>query len=249
MKGLRQKKKRDNPMSLRQSTAAEVSLQASKWLKVQALLGLNELQELFAYLKGSVGDFVLYSCGGVCKKEEGEISKQTFLERYGNYLNDLQTGQTPDLNLYRSLFSPAMTTTTEALYALPIGQDRQIIRVAKPVVQLQAHNLDYSTEDKKFHSMIFGMDSVSWGIQFSYPQLYQDNETKQVEMVRKGADFPNTALFQAIQKWMRQNTIPTPFLAEGVLTNVPARLGKECFSWINRHPQLIKKNISVKLEW
>lgn len=233
---------------LRESTANEKPLQASKWLQVQSLLSKNELANLFDFLEQSLGNFFLFPCGVVCEKKQGELAKHDFLESYGKYIASLSTGQTPDAAAYRSLFSPALTLTTDALFTIPVGNDRQIIRIAKPVIQFQAHNIDYSPVDKKFHSMVFGIDSIPWGIQFSYPQLFQDNETRQVEMVKKTKNFPNTALFQLIQKWMRSNTIPTPFIAEEKTINVPMKLGKECISWINQHPLLVKKNIQVKTD-
>lgn len=234
-------------MSLRRSTSAEKPLQASKWLQTPALLSKEELQHLFEFLEESF-HFYLFACGVVCNEEKEEASKQEFLENYGNYIEKLKHGELPDATLYRSFFSPIMTMTTEALFTIPVEKDRQIIRISKPIIQLQAHYMDYSTLDKKFHSMVFGRDSIPWGLQFSYPQLYQDNQTKQIEVIKKSTAFPNTALFQLLQKWMRQYTIPTPFMAEGTLCNVPMRLGKHCLEWINRHPKLIQKNLSVKIK-
>ena len=230
---------------LRQSTTTERPLQASKWLDFPALVSPNELANLFKFLEES-NPFFLYSCGVVCSKGKGALQKDELLSTYEAYIHQLMHGQTPDPAIYRKVFSPAMTLSTDALFTIPVIDDRQIIRVSKPVIQLQAHNIDYSPVDKKFHSMVFGLDSIAWGIQFSYPQLYLDNETGEVEIIKKSQAFPNSALFQLLQKWMRQHTIPTPFIAEGQLINVPMRLGKECLSWINRHPQLIQNKISVK---
>lgn len=235
-------------MSLRISTPTELPLQASKWLDIQMLLSPAELAELFRFLEISASAFYLYSCGVVCKLGTGEVSHQNFLHHYEVYIQDLMQGKSPDPAIYRPLFSPAMTLTTDTLFTIPVGEDRQLIRVAKPVVQLQANHINYSTVDKKFHSMVFGIDNIAWGLQFSYPQLYQDQQTKEVEMIKNNHAFPNSALFQLIQKWMRQHTIPTPFIAEGILTNVPMRIGKECLSWINSHPHLIEKNIKVKTD-
>lgn len=232
-------------MILRQSTITEKPLQASKWLDSAALVSPRELADLFTFLEES-SPFSLYSCGVVCSKNHGAMPKEELLKAYETYVRQLIDGQIPDPAVYRKMFSPAMTVTTEALFSVPVINDRQIIRVSKPVIQLQAHNIDYSPVDKKFHSMVFGLDSIAWGIQFSYPQLYLDNKTGEVETIRKSEAFPNTAIFQQLQKWMRQHTIPTPFIAEGNLVNVPMRLGKECLSWINNHPQLIQNHISVK---
>lgn len=233
--------------SLRQSSTAEKPLQASKWLQSPSLISENELANLFKFLEEFFGEFFLFSCGVVCNNEKGEISKEEFLTIYNGYIQNLKDGKVPDHTTYRSLFSPVMTTTLKALFQIPVSEDRHIIRVSQPVIQLQAHYIDYSTIDKKFHSMVFGINSIAWGLQFSYPQLYQDNETKEVEIIKKSQRFPNTALFQLLQKWMRQNTIPTPFIAEGKTIHVPMRLGKECLSWINQHPTLVQKNIVVKL--
>ena len=174
------------------------------------------------------------------------MPKNAFLAHYKSYIEELKSGRSPDPMNYRPLFSPAMTTTTEALFTIPIGVNQQIVRICKPIIQLQAHQINYSSVDGKFHPMVFGPDSISWGVQFSYPQLYQDPVTKEVTSVKDGDAFPNTPLFHTLQKWMRQHTVPTPFLVDGKAINVPMRLGKECFSWIDSHPQLIKKGISVK---
>ena len=105
--------------------------------------------------------------------------------------------------------------------------------------------MDYSEHDGKFRPMVFGLDSVTWGLQFSYPQLFMDGRTKEAFAVVESEEFPNTALFHQLQRWMRQNTLPTPFLVDGKRVNSPIRLGKACLPWINRHPQLAPKHLQV----
>ncbi|MEI8364940.1 MAG: hypothetical protein WCF65_00850 [Parachlamydiaceae bacterium] len=227
---------------LRQGTTQERPLQASKWLECQALIDAQEMTALFDCL----GPFFLYACGVVSEVGCGEVSRENFLDCYAVYIDSLKRGVSPDPASYRPMFSTAMSVTTETFFAVPVSDNRQIIRVSKPLVQLQAHHMSYSTVDKKFHPMVFGLESISWGIQFSYPQLFRDDHTKQVEAVKDTPAFPNTHLFHALQKWVRQHTIPTPFQAEGVPVNVPMRLGKQCLSWINSHPHLAKKEIIVR---
>ena len=230
-------------MPLRKSSVKEIPLQASKWLQLQVLLDSEEIACLFK----SLLPFFLYTSGAICPLDKGAISLETFLGYYKEYIETIKMGKIPDQVACRSLFSPVLTASLEALFSIPIGIDRQIIRVSSPVIQLQAHTLDYSSVDKKFHSMVFGNDSISWGIQFSYPQLIQDTETKQVETIKDNPKFVNTALFQAIQKWIRQATIPVPFIVDDRVIHVPIRIGKKCLPWINQHPQLIKKNLKVKV--
>lgn len=229
--------------SLRISTPKEPPFQASKWLSIQALLDIEEMNDLLLALPS----FYLFLCGTPRKLNQTVYPHEEFLERYSQYINSLKKGHLPEPPTYQPWFAPAMSTTPEALFTVPVGNDQQIIRISKPVVQLQSHTLDYSPIDKKFRPMVFGADSIPWGIQFSYPQLYQNPVTKQPEQVKSTPEFPNTALFHQLQRWMRQHTIPTPFIAEGILTNVPMRLGKKCLSWINAHPKLVSKNISVAI--
>lgn len=214
---------------------------ASKWLSLQILVDENEMQLLLQYLN----ETKLYLVGCVLPRETGPVSQEDFIAGYKNYIDHLKKGELPADSSYRSLFSAALTASDADLYAQYVGEDKQIVRCFKPVVQLQAHNLGYSKADGKFHHMVFGNDSILWGVQFSYPQLFEDSET--FEVFRVDERFPNTAIFKSLQKWVRENTLPTPFLYEGQKTNVPMRLGKNCFSWINQHPQLLQKNIQVSV--
>lgn len=230
-----------NTDQLRVSTLAEPLLQVSKWLKCQLLADIGEMGDLLDKL----GDFSIYLTGCVTKKGEGSLSKSEFLNDYACYIEALKRGELPDSSQYRLPFSSVFTASHEAMYVVPLSSEQQLIRACRPVIQLQAHSLDYSHADGKFRSMVLGKDSVVWGIQFSYPQMYQNNAAKQVEAVVDSPAFPNTHLFHLLQRWIRDNTIPTPFLVDGKKINVPMRLGKGCLSWINRHPQLVKKGIQV----
>lgn len=229
--------------TLRVGATTESPLEASKWLEVQVLIDETELTELFA----SLADFQLFYCGSVLQRDTGAVDPGVFIGLYKEYIDTLKEGKIPDMSHYRKALSPAMTVDSEALYRVLIGSDKEIVRQSRPVVQLQANTISYSDRDKKFHPMAFGADNIAWGIQFSYPQLYRDPSTKLVEQVKESPTFPNTAVFHMIQKWIRKTTIPTPFMVDGQLTNVPIRLGKKCLAWINHHPQLVQKGISVKL--
>ena len=206
------------------------------------MLDAGEMESLFNVL----GEFYIYRVGAVCKEGCEEVSREDFLRGYAAYVNALKEGILPDPASYRGLFAAVLTVTGDALYGIRTGEGESIVRVAKPVIQIQPHSMHYSKIDNKFRPMLFGLDTITWGIQFSYPQLYQDQELQDVRKVDSGPDFPNTPLFRAVQQWQRENTIPTPFLVpDGSKVNVPMRLGKECLAWINQHPQLKSNNLEV----
>lgn len=229
---------------LRIGTAQEIPLQASKWLQTQLLVDLEEMQELFSML----GHFRIYLAGAICNTGQEEIEKSAFLKKYAEYTDHIKSGNIPDEKVYRALFSSVFSVASDHLYQVPISENRSLIRITKPVVQLQMNKIAYSEADGKFRAMVFSQDSFFWGLQFSYPQLYQDAITKEIFTVRESEQFPNTALYNRIRKWIRTATIPTPFLVNGVKTNVPMRLGKKSLAWIDRHCQLKEKKITVSVK-
>lgn len=213
-------------------------MEASKWLQVQALLDSDEMTDLLEAL----GSFQMYKIGTVLQPEE-EFDKNKFLQTYHQYISTLKEGKIPQESTYRSDFTSVISVSPDCVEIIPVDGGKKIIRVIKPTVQIQVHRLGYSVVEEKFRPMVKGKESITWGVQFSYPQLFQ--ESQEVFKVDDSELFPNTRLFHILQKWMRQHTIPTPFLVDGKKMNVPIRLGKNCFSWINRHPQLNEKNITV----
>lgn len=201
------------------------------------------MQELVAAL----GDFFILPISGLIPIGNEFISKEAFLEAYSSYVAALKQGELPNDSRIRPYFTSIWTVTLEAVYAVPVKQGHNLIKICQPVIQLQGHRFDYSTVDGKFRSMVLGSDCVQWGLQFSYPQLYQDDNL-QVFSTREGVQFPNTALFKRLQQWMRSHTIATPFEVEGKKINVPIRIGKQCLSWVNNHPQLQVKGLRVITE-
>lgn len=215
-------------------------MQASRWLQCQVLMSGDEMEALFNHLP----PFHIIRVGTVTTPGEGEVSCQQFLNAYRLYIDPLTRSEE---SLFSPYFSSAFTTSLDCLYAVSLPNGQQILRAAIPVIQLQPHRIGWSEADRKFRPLAMGVGSISWGVQFSYPQLYCEVKTQQVVKVDKSDRFPNTLLFHALQRWIRHHTIPTPFSVEGGKVNVPMRLGKECREWINRHPQLIHKGIKVRV--
>lgn len=226
---------------LRMSTLEmEGPLHASKWLTAQVLLDTDEMSQLLADLS----DFHIFCGGSLTPLHQGKVHPEAFLEAYGYYLQQLRAGKLPKEECYRPRFYDFWTSDTESLFAIDV-KGKQIVKATRPVIQLQMHQIGYSTVDKQFRPMVMGTSSIHWGLQFSYPQIFQDNRSKNIMKVDESPDFPNTHLFRQLQRWLRQHSVPTPFLVGEQRCNVPMRLGKNCFKWIRQHPQLKEKGISV----
>lgn len=203
----------------------KIPYQASKWLKVQALLDAEEFSSL------------LDSTEAFLYEMQGEIPPLEAKKRYTDYVEALKKGKNPP----PESFAWYWTKKVESLYLLDTGQGMQV-RICEPIVQISHHQMNFTPEDKTFRSNLFGPETIFWGLQFSFPQLFQDPVTKDILKVTDPIRFPNLELYRHIQRWLRENTVPTPF--EQV--NAPQRLGKKALGWINQHPHLKKKGLWVK---
>jgi len=95
--------------------------------------------------------------------------------------------------------------------------------------------------------LLFGSQSCSWGLQFSYPHLFQ-NENYKVFQVNKEVKFVNNHLFKQLKSWLRANSMPTTFItSSGKVFCSPIKIGKSCCGWINMHPQLQQLGLKVKI--
>ncbi len=213
-------------------------LQVSKWIKLPLLIDAEEMQGLIDALP----PFKLYDVQKVNSVNSGVEAPTYLVEGYRRYVSHLQKGETPPLDQFRGLFSAAWSVTDEAFFSVAIDEGRRLFKAITPIVQTQMNQIRYAPEEKVFRTQVFGPDTLCWGIQIGFPHLFLDPTSYEALSTR---EFPNMALFNAVQRWVRQNTVPTPFIVEGEKLNSPIRLGKKCFSWIASHPQLKALGISI----
>lgn len=214
-------------------------LQVSKWVKIPLLIDLSEMEDL---LLNCLPSFQLFDVQRVVGLQEGVYTPGSFLSEYARYIGCLKEGVVPSSKEFRHLFSMAWSVDVQAIRILPTADGRRLLKPIEPIVQTQMNEIRYSPEEKAFRIQIFGSDSISWGLQIGFPHVFMDPSTFATENTRR---FPNMALFSAIQRWIRSQTRPTPFIVNGHRMNSPIRLGKQCFSWIASHPHLVAQEIKV----
>jgi hypothetical protein len=215
-------------------TKSHKPLQASKWLHIQFLIDSEEMKELFSVLS----PFVHFSVMGVTEQGGNRLEHQQFLEAYQRYIATLKEGKSPQDSDYRFFFTGILTKTEETVTVLPLPDNREMVRPILPCIQMQLHRFDYSKVDHEIRPMVLGKETISWGVQCSYPQLFQDPETAAVLNALDETLFPNASLFRAMREWIRRHSDPTPFIIQGKKEVVPIRLGKMCRSWIGSHKEL-----------
>jgi hypothetical protein len=222
------------------SPSQEGTFQASKWLHWQALLDEEEMIALCNHLS----PFSIHIVSTLVERPHGYVSVEQFLDQYKVYITSLKQNREPDEKRCRPFFSSVFTRDQNALYAMEAGE-KYLIKPRIPVIQLQLHHVFHSSVDGKFYPKVHGTNSISWGIQFSYPQIFQDPITREIVKVDNSSRFPNTELFTELSRWLRSHTLPTPFVVREQRMNQPIRLGKQCWRWIAQHPQLSSKGIHV----
>jgi hypothetical protein len=227
---------------LRVSAKEAIPYLVSKWLHIQFLIDQEEMSKLL----DDLGEVFLFSTLGVKPVHENKMTKEYFLSVYNRYIELLRSKVKPTDEEFRFGFTALITSSLETVQALDVGQGREIICPKLPSLQVQHHRFDYSLTDKKFRPMVFGKDTISWGLQISYPQLFQDPTSREISSALDAKNFVNAALFKKFQEWIRKNTAPTPFEVEGSVVRVPIRIGKNCLSWAKGHPELAAKSLQVK---
>ncbi|HPE85672.1 MAG: hypothetical protein KDK44_05245 [Chlamydiia bacterium] len=194
-------------------------MNVSKWLKVQVLLEVDELKDLFSGLNAG-----LYQVSGVLSQPQAGIEPACFFDAYASYIATLKRGDVPLIN--RPLFSAALSVSP--VFVRQLDEKRYIADPKTPVVQMQPHSFVLS--NGKCLSMVHGPESHSWGLQFAYPQIAMDAAGNLEKTLRTTE---NGALFLQIQQWMRKMTKPACFTMDGKKMHFPIRLGKQ---WSGRLP-------------
>ena len=156
-------------MTLRISTpAVEGVYQGSKYLKCQVLCDKDELESLFSELQPCS----LFLLSGLTDGNPIKISN--FIQEYGSWIEGLKSGVAPVDSQLRTILAAGLTLDTDALWKQEVPGNRFLVKIANPVIQIQAHFFTYSPIDGVFRPNSMGQNSIFWGLQFSFPQIYQD---------------------------------------------------------------------------
>lgn len=231
---------------VREGDPKQPPLQVSKWLRIQMLLSVDELKALFDTLQAEA-PFTLHRVGAVVPRAELAVPVESYLSQYAEYIDLLQKGASIDHKVWNRDFAVALTADPDAVFFVPVGDDRAVVRTCRPVVQLQHHTFQRSADDGQFRSTVLGADTISWGVELAYPQVVMDPSTRQLTQWNGDERTPNGELFRVAQRWQRRATMPTPFVVDDAVVSVPIRIGKGSLEWVNRHPELPKAGLKVDI--
>jgi hypothetical protein len=216
-------------------------LHASKWQHLRMLVSVCEFQALLERL----GACYFVNVAKVCKVEESFVTKEKLLELYEQYLKALKEEKAFEDHSYKQQFSLALSSDLTPFYLMQVREEEVLVKLKTPAIRMQLFNFHYIEEENKFVFTQYRQESIPWGLEFSFPQFYQDPDTCQPVEILKDKQHPNTQLFKLIQQWMRDFTSPTAFMIHQNKQVAPFRLGKKCLMWINEYPSLRKQGLQV----
>ncbi len=203
------------------SVEKEGLFRASKWLKHAILLNVEEMRSFLSVL----GSFVLVPASGLLSEVSWQISKQEFLEQYASYLDWMHLHTTLPPNDLRRFFSLMLSTSLETFYAMKVPEEKIVVKPSLPVIQIQLYHCFFSSFDHQIRSMVASPESFAWGLQFSYPQIYEHPKTHQFTKILIEEGFPNSKPFKEMVSWLRKNTQPVALQEDG-RAYAPFRIGK-----------------------
>jgi len=194
-------------------------MEASKWIAHRILLTVSELKELFDFLE----PIKLYNISQVLSSPEFEIPIPEFIDKYALYLKRLENRDKNPTKDLRHYFSCAMSQS-ENDFELKEINNKFMAKMISPAIQLRAHSY-IITDDDRIVSMATGSTSVSYGLQFSYPQLFRHPKTHEMVNVYNNSDYPNGDCFRKLASWVRKHTRPVKLTINDKVVIAPFRQG------------------------
>lgn len=164
----------------------------AKWIHLPLLLSLREMEEFVSF----AADW--YPLGRIASKDEVFSAKDNFLLAYQKRIQSIQEGTMPNDH-----WTYAVTVEEEALYAMSVREGQYNVRPKKPFIQIKTHQFAFSEKGDLLQNAI-GKETKPWGVQISFPFVYQDPKTVTVHK----SEGENVLLFRSLQKWVRHHTKP-----------------------------------------
>lgn len=212
----------------------------SKWITFDLLVDPFEIKNLL----DTLSPVHLISLQNAQPETPFLMTQDQFLEVYSYYISQLQSQKTPSLESFKKAFYLMISSSFDKIFIRKLENGKEFLVTAKPLIEVKPISLVFSQVDQSLRAAPYHPDGILWGLRFSFPQLMQNPSTLETEDIRKDNSL-EAALFVKLRRWVREYTLATPFIIDSKKINLPVRLGKNCLSWINFHPDLKKFNIQV----
>ncbi len=203
------------------SVEEEGLIHCSKWLRHAVLFTLEEWEDFIT----AIGN-PMFVVAAVVDRSSWKVSPTEFKDKYLLYLEHVRKETTLPSPAMRRFFNLMISPSVDDFYAVGVGADRFIIKPKLPIIQMQMYHAFISDLDRQIHPMVLHPKSFSFGMQFSYPQIYEDPVSHTFSKVLLDSQFPSSDVFKKMVQWFRTNTKPVSILLDGKTLHAPFRQGK-----------------------
>lgn len=214
----------------------------SKWISIDFLIDPSEMKNLFE----SLNPFVLISPFYEEPNSPHVLTSKTFLEAYSQFIMHSQNGENPNYHELKEFLFVMMMPSIEGVFLKPITSQKNALIFQAPYLEIKPIALSLSQVDHSLRVVPMQKSLVWWGLRCSYPQIVQDSKTLQMTTISQ-SEHPLGQLFKKFRIWIRENTRATPFVTDIKKVTHPIRLGKDCLSWIQKHPLLKTTHLRIGL--
>jgi hypothetical protein len=217
----------------------EGPFQASKWLYQRVLLTSAEIKNLFDLL-GPPFFFFLSKKG---EQQDLVCSLDQFLSSYESYLTSLKFDEK---RVDKRDFFLAISKNLDPFYLMALNEQECVIKFKRPVILVELFSFHYLKNQDKFIEGAHLENEIRFGLQFSFPQFYQDFFTRKAIEHYKDQGCENTLYFKSLQRALREISEPLhlrhPF---GKKQRVSYRIGLGCKELIETHQDIKRQNIEI----
>lgn len=214
----------------------KIPYEVSRARSQRVLLDPEEMNSLFQVL----GSFFLFR---TATKNElpAQDDRTEWRLLYEEYIEQLKLGDVGRAVLLSAFIAPSK----ESFYALSTPSKKIQIRPREPIIQITHHTFSFNPEEGQFYSQIFGAEALSWGVEWSFPLLFEEPFSKEVFKLTDAERWPALLLFKKWEGWLREHTEPVKFLSREKKEIAPFRIGKKAKSWAKELPALHKKGLTL----
>jgi hypothetical protein len=217
----------------------EGPFQASKWLYQRVLLSGVEMKNLFELL-GAPFFFFLSKKG---RQEDLVCFFDQFLKNYESYLTSLKF---EEKRVDKKDFFLAISKDLDPFYLMELNQQECVVKFKRPVILVELFSFHYLPNQDKFIEGAHLENEIRFGLQFSFPQFYQDFFTRKAVEHYKDEECENTLYFKSLQRALREISEPLHLKHPcGKPQRVSYRIGFGCKELIEKHQDIKRQNIEV----
>ncbi len=205
----------------------------SKWIHHSFFLSPTEWEELFSSIPG----FLCFSLKN--PQHESEILKDK-KELFTAYREDVERFLHSKALIHSQKILPlALTRDPQDLGLQKVADGRVLVSIRRPLLLLRPHFFSLSQLDLS----IAGGKRVFWGLQVSYPLVYIDPTSQEIQ---EGIQAPNGAIFTSFRKWIRKKTKYISLRIGEKRIACPYRISKEMIPLLKKNPSSLPEGVSVE---